>query len=143
MIHSIEYWKKLLAPQSQGGYLGAPFEWGARGPNTFDCWGLVLAIREKLNLETPDEWAQIDNDFSYVTKTMMVEIQTSNWKQLSDPQHGCITMLSKNKAYHHAGIYTPWGIFHTSKGFGAVIQELSTIKRNGYNLIHFYEYIGA
>lgn len=39
--------------------LGKPFRWGARGPDAFDCWGLVMAVfrRAGVDLKDPTEYS--------------------------------------------------------------------------------------
>lgn len=136
----MEIWKQIALPVSQGGVLGAAFEWGARGPKSFDCWGLVVNVRKRLGLKTPDDWVNEPENFIAISKIMMEQSQLSSWKIVETPQPGNVMALSKNKIYHHAGILTPWGILHVSRGFGALIQDLSAIKRSGYSLITAYEY---
>jgi cell wall-associated NlpC family hydrolase len=38
-------------------FIGRPFAYGARGPDAFDCWGLVLALRAALALPVPPDFA--------------------------------------------------------------------------------------
>ncbi len=51
------------AVQGAGSRVGAPYVWGAEGPDAFDCSGLVLWVYESLGLEVPRtaqqqfEWA--------------------------------------------------------------------------------------
>jgi len=36
---------------------GRPYLYGARGPASFDCWGLVLEVRRRLGLVLPPDFA--------------------------------------------------------------------------------------
>ena len=40
---------------------GMPFMRGARGPAAFDCWGLVLEVRRRLDLPMPPDF--VSNSF--------------------------------------------------------------------------------
>lgn len=134
-------WKEIVAPVSQGGLLGAPFGWGARGPQYFDCWGLVVEIRKRLQEPVPDDWENIDNDYSLVLKVFLYESKKSFWVKVPEFEPGNIIALSRNKFIHHVGIMTPWGIMHTIKNCGAIIQSARALKREGYSLIQAYKYV--
>ena len=34
--------------------LGKPFEYGGRGPDAYDCWGLCMEIYKRLGIQLPD-----------------------------------------------------------------------------------------
>ena len=63
--------------------LGKPYVWGAAGPNSFDCSGLVgYCITGKMG----NHWC--------TTYTM------ASWKRVTDPQPGDFCLNS-----HHTGVY--------------------------------------
>jgi cell wall-associated NlpC family hydrolase len=35
-------------------YLGTPFEFGGRGPDTYDCYGLIMAVLKERGVVIPD-----------------------------------------------------------------------------------------
>ena len=136
-------WQSLVAPQGQGGFLGAPFVWGARGP-AYDCWGLVTAARARLGAPVPDDWGVGNNDTAAAMAVMAREAGNPNWQAvaLEAMAAGDIVALSSHRRIHHVGLATPWGVLHAARGFGVVLQSLAALRRSGYRLIVPYRYAG-
>lgn len=135
-------WLSIVKPVSQGGLLGAPYEWCGRGPNNFDCWGLIVEIRSRIGQPIIDEWSNIEYSPNISHVAVSNGFNLSCWVKTEEFEPGNIIGLGKNKMLHHTGIVTPWGIMHTVKVFGALIHKVNELKLNGYNLIQPYSYIG-
>ena len=144
LLRSQDDWRELVAPDYQGGFLGAPFRWGGRGPD-YDCWGLVAAARERLGAPVPDDWGVGDNDTATALAVMAREAgNASRWQalDLTAMAPGDIVALSSHRRIHHVGLATPWGVLHAARGFGVVLQSLPALRRSGYRLIVPYRYLG-
>ncbi|MFD0558240.1 NlpC/P60 family protein [Stackebrandtia endophytica] len=70
----IDGWQAAPAAQDAVRYavaqVGKPYEWGAVGPNTFDCSGLVLTAYGKQGVQLP----RVANDQFRATRTMAVDV---------------------------------------------------------------------
>ena len=99
-------------------YIGKPYKYGARGPDAFDCWGLVLALRAALGLPVPP-------DFS--TRTMAVLEQRRLMfaalapARLVDARHGAIAYSERHA---HAGVFVHGRVVHAAYRAGVVAWPL-------------------
>ena len=77
--------------------LGCPYVYGAKGPNSFDCSGLVNWVYKQIGIEVPGSTAGY--------KTYMNSTNEIDW---SDAQPGDILIIfgdERGKKDGHAGIY--------------------------------------
>ena len=113
-------------------YIGAPWEAGATGPNTFDCWGLVRHwYMTRLGIELP--LFPLDPlDLLALTKRFKVEAQKASWVELQDVELNCIVVMGKNTSITHAGVYIGDNfVLHASRETGkCIVQSMSQIRRN-------------
>lgn len=85
--------------------LGAPYVWGAVGPNGYDCSGLV----------------------SYCLSGSHVRLGTTatfiNWPQVSNPQPGDVCVIHQANGSQHTGIYIGGGqmIHAATYGVGVIV----------------------
>lgn len=138
-------WQILLLPASQGGFLGLPFKWGARGPEAYDCWGLVATLRARMGQPVPDDWGVPKCDVGAALAVFARESESQDWQSVPLGQHqpGDIIALSTHRRIHHVGLATPWGVIHAARGCGSVHQDLAGLRRAGYQLIQPYQYHGV
>ena len=64
--------------------LGKEFEFGARGPDKFDCWGLCLEVGKRAGVDlprvyTPSEMAAMNERFN--------DFRTDEFVKLEKPQY--------------------------------------------------------
>lgn len=138
-------WQAICAPQAAGGFLGAPFVWGGRGPTAWDCWGLVAAVSGRLGRPLPDDWASLDPRHGAALAafaTLPDRAARLAWAPVERLAPGDVVTLSSHRRIHHAGIASPWGVLHASQGYGVIIQGLGELRRAGYRLIQGYRYQG-
>lgn len=142
MNEDIEFWKSIVQPVSQGGLLGAKFVWGGRGPNEFDCWGLVIEIYRRMGIELLDQWQdQVENHLE-ISKIYEAYSKSPLWLKNDSLLIGSVIALSTHFKIHHIGVLTPWGVMHTTKGIGAIIQDEIALKRSRYKILGSYTYNG-
>lgn len=139
---SESFWAGVLKPYYEGGVLGTPFKWCGRGPDGYDCWGLVVEVRKRMGMPVLDEWFNAIDSASESCKNVTEGFLRPCWTKTETPEPGDIIGLSRNKFMHHTGILTPWGTLHTVRNFGALVQKNSELKMNGYKLIQPYKYTG-
>jgi cell wall-associated NlpC family hydrolase len=108
--------------------IGKPYVYGATGPNSFDCSGLVLYSFKAAGVGgvARSTYAQYDM------------YKTAAWRRVSSPSLGDLVFLTvQGKAYAHVGIYIGNGyVVHAPyPGKGVRKEAMSTIgPRSGYYL---------
>jgi cell wall-associated NlpC family hydrolase len=128
--------------------VGKPFEWNARGPDSFDCWGLVIEARRSLGLATPAVWSAwgVDNDSEdAMAKSSCIVIDEHftrpTWKKVSTGSPGDIVAMSKHRLIHHVGLLTPYGVLNTARGLGATVDSLHRLRDVGFKRIEFFQWV--
>ena len=118
--------------------IGVPFEWGGRGPDTLDCYGLVKNLYEaEYPAVTLPEYMSPDN--STETAAMMAG-QIDLWKRVEEKPNVVVLIRVRGMASHVGYTLGDDKFIHTweSSG-GVVIERLSQWKRK---IIGYYEYVG-
>lgn len=128
-------------------YLGKKWVSGARGPNEFDCWGLVRWIYKKqLGIELP-EFPGVEAKDTEAVAAMIHEHTcvgpfAQEWHRLSKPVDMCAVAMGQNDLTH-CGIYlvTDGGlVLHTAEQHNVVAQPIKLLRMLGYSQIEFYQH---
>jgi len=98
---------------------GRPYRRGARGPDAFDCWGLVLEARRRLGLALPPDIASLDLTRADVRALFHAE-RPAGWVRV-EPRLGAIA-LAEDAA--HAGVLVGLRVLHTQARAGVVAWTL-------------------
>jgi len=100
--------------------IGQPFERGARGPDAYDCWGLVLALRGFLGLPVPPDVATgaLTRDQAHV---LFAADRPAGWRRVP-LCHGGI-LLAPCAA--HAGVHLAGRVVHAQATAGVVAWSLA------------------
>ncbi len=69
--------------------LGKSFEWGGRGPDTFDCYGLAIETRKRAGLFMPEEYASISTKPEIDARIQDCTL-AHGFVQLAKPQPFCL-----------------------------------------------------
>ena len=125
-------------------YLGDNFEIKGRGPDKFDCWGLVKYVYErdhpqKLILPGYDELYQNTNERENISNIIFSE-KKKHWREISEPQEFDVVLLRMRGVPMHVGIVTGNGLMlHCSRGVGTSHEKYNGIRwRN--KVLGFYRY---
>lgn len=84
--------------------LSKQFEYGARGPNTFDCYGLVIEVYKRMGIQlkefvSPDDKGLING---------IVEEGKIDFIEIHEPEPYClVTFKTKGKFADHIGVVMP------------------------------------
>lgn len=103
--------------------IGVPFEYGGRGPDKFDCYGLIMELYRRSGVALPD----------FKSPTVQAEIATlmacNNylWERLEEPEPGAVILFRIGRFYSHVGMYLGGDSFiHAYQDSGGVtIDRLS------------------
>jgi len=111
-------------------YLGKPFKSFGRGPNEFDCWGLVHAIyRNELGVSLP-HYSISPACTGLISDTMDKDLNSHDWEETKEPSEFDIVIMALNwdkpNLSNHIGIYLGSGAcIHSIEETGVVIINLS------------------
>lgn len=129
-----------MTPADVNRYIGLAWESGARGPQAFDCWGLLMDVRERYFgggiPETP---------FGEATLQMYEDkMRSGQWEIVSAPSHGDGVLL-REESQPHVGIYLDFdggGILHALRGAGVIYTELRELRLLGFANPKYYRIHG-
>ena len=106
-------------------YIGIPYEAGGRGPDSYDCYGLCMAIyADVFEIDLPD-WQGDVNCIADRTEAIDDVVNTGNWMDLEEPFDGCFVICARQKASYHLGLYFAGGVVHAWEGCGVIYEPLS------------------
>lgn len=96
--------------------IGRPWRLGGRGPDAFDCWGLVLVLAERSGRAVPPDWCSRDMSRAQ-QRALMVDESRARTVRLAEPLEGAIA-YSERAA--HAGFVLHGRVIHAMRGAGVV-----------------------
>jgi hypothetical protein len=65
------------------------------------------------------------------------------WKELPGPELGCVVVLGQTQMYaKHVGIWVGPGVLHSTRKYGAVIQDEYQLLASGYSSLRYYKWEG-
>lgn len=116
--------------------IGLPFVDGGRGPNQYDCWGLVREVYRRYGVNLPD-YPISAMDAVKIGNQMMQD--AGNWLEVKQPLPlPCLVVMQLDCGSwaNHVGVYIGNGQFiHAYGATGVVIEP---IKRRRSSIIGFY-----
>lgn len=115
--------------------IGTPFEYGGRGPDKFDCYGLVAHLLRKDGIEIHDlKSPSIGKEI-----VAMVHSELVLWREC-ELREGAVLLFRVPGNLHVGYCLDGVRFIHTwDKSGGVVIEKISDWKRR---LVGIYEYIG-
>lgn len=96
-------------------YLGAPYVWGADGPNTFDCSGFTMFVYRQVGVSLPH--------------SSRAQISSGERVSRSDLQPGDLVFFGS--PIHHVGMYVGGGMYIHAPHTGDVVK-ISPLSRGDY-----------
>ncbi len=96
-------------------YLGAPYRWGATGPNSFDCSGFTSFVYRQVGVSLP--------------RVSRAQIGAGQRVSRSDLQPGDLVFFGT--PIHHVGIYVGGGMYIHSPRTGDVVK-ISSMSRGDF-----------
>ncbi len=114
-------------PDWASNYIGLDFESKGRGPDKFDCWGLVMSIYYKqFNIILPsyiDKYTDAGNEKD-LGKLILSE--KSNWIEVAlgfEVLGDVIVLRMKREPMHVGLILARYSFIHVHSGIGSVVQR--------------------
>jgi cell wall-associated NlpC family hydrolase len=121
--------------------IGAPYAYGARGPDAFDCWGLVLEMRRRLGLPLPPDFASRTLASEDVRRLFVAGIgeapagALTGWAKCTATD-GAVAYVH---ARAHAGVVLRGRVVHAVIGAGVVSWSLAMWRSTYGAAAEFYE----
>lgn len=114
--------------------IGKTFEYGGRGPDKYDCYGLLREMYRRIGKEVPD----------YKSPSVGPEIiamildKKQDWEEV-EKKDGC-AMLIRLRGNAHVGFTLPYGMFiHVWERSGGVTVE--RIRDWEARIVAYYDYL--
>ena len=116
-------------------YIGKPFKYGGRGPDCYDCYGLVLELLKEDGVIVPDYYSP--NTGPEIVA--MVHNKIEEWKQCATTPGS--VLVFRLPGYLHVGYFLGENYFiHAWEGSsGVVVERLDFWRRR---LLGAYRYAG-
>lgn len=124
-------------------YIGLPYREGARGPDAFDCYGLVAAVYKAVRgIELPD-WYQPQPGAQAASRAIAAAVQGAvaggRSEKVEQPEDWDIAVVGSTARPHHVGIYIQGGILHSSRSLGSAWHQLRSFQIV-YPHVEFYRW---
>jgi cell wall-associated NlpC family hydrolase len=112
--------------------IGKPWVSGARGPDSFDCWGLLCWVYEKQFGVVLDPTGMGNpEDLLSVMRFAVKEAVSGSWAPVTQPRHGDAVGMGLGKRIHHVG----------AKDQGNVVaQQRFQLASLGINTVMYYRH---
>lgn len=125
--------------------IGLPWVSGARGPCSFDCWGLVYFVyREYFGIELP-QFPGIKEIGLFAVARLLKEGTTfgGDWTEINQPVHGCGVAMGFNRRLHHVGVWLDLDgglVLHAAETSRVAAARLSDLRKTGINQVVYYRH---
>lgn len=118
------------------GYVGLPFADGGRGPEAYDCWGLVRAVyARELGIELPAYGEISARDLARVSRAMGTGQAEDCWRVVESPRpHDVVLMRAAagSRAVVHVGVAVdPHRLLHVEAATSAVVVPMAHLSVAG------------
>ena len=119
--------------------LNKPFKSGGRGPEYYDCLGLLIELYRRQNILLEDIDIEVGQE-EKASQILSDILSKPTWKQIYEPEVFCLVLIRQHPVFiSHLGIYLNEGKFIHASYNGVIVERLSDphyLKR-----IHgFYKY---
>lgn len=120
-------------------YVGRPYLAGGRGPEAYDCWGLLRHLQYRyFGRELPDlRMGDAVASFAAYERRRA----TGEWVVIPRPVHGAPALMRAGM-HPHVGtwlVVDGGGILHAQEGAGVVWTPANRLNMTGYGRIQYYE----
>lgn len=128
-----------MTPQDINHYVGLQWAAGARGPDAFDCWGLLRHVQaEHFGKVIPDV-----PEFGAVARDMYDErMHSREWEIADKPFHGA-GVLMRGGDDPHVGAWLDLeggGVLHSMERVGVIWSPRATLRMLGFSRLKFYRF---
>lgn len=139
---------RRLATEWAPALIGKPWVSGARGPDSFDCWGLLAWVYQtELGIILPDFPSLDPKNTREVASCVKEELTPGGiWQQIPIPVHLCAVGIASNQFIHHVGLWLNMDggtVLHCRDKVGVVAQSRVSLRQIGLNRLTYYTYVSG
>ena len=123
--------------------IGRPWEAGAEGPATFDCYGLLRHIyKSRLGIELKRFPGIVEAPLETRCRAVIEYAAEDTWTKLARPEDLCAVGMSNNRLVHHVGVWlsAEGGVLHAKRESGVVFQTIVSLRASGITNLSFYRF---
>ncbi len=127
------------------GNMGKPYEPGANGPDSFDCWGWAQALQREgfgRTIETIKEPPTTARELMEFVKTHSAR---KLWTAVETPVHGGLVEMAHNSRPFHIGVYLDidgGGITHSVPNIGVTFDSILSLRATGWRRFTYHDWRG-
>lgn len=116
--------------------IGVPFEWGGRGPDSYDCYGVCRELLRRCGKYAPD-YNSPDN---WQASSELIGVSKNEWRACEE-KPGAVLVLNVLGLHSHVGfIVSKYKFVHAwHKAGGVVVEDMIDWK---HRKLGTYEYVG-
>ena len=110
-------------------YIGLPYREGARGPDAYDCYGLVAEVyRACRGIQLPDWYKDATGPQAAsraISAALEGEVLGGRSERVKHPEDWDIAIVGSQLRPHHVGVVIFDGVLHASKTFGSTWHPIA------------------
>lgn len=121
--------------------IGRPWEYGAQGPDSFDCWGFTrYVLRTHYGVEVP--YVEVPTDWRAARTALETHEERNHWISVAVPADGDVVLMSRNRIPIHIGVVVKAngvdGVLHCADPSGVVFQTSQGLRATGWGRLTYY-----
>jgi cell wall-associated NlpC family hydrolase len=124
-------------------FIGLPYQHGARGPEAYDCYGIVAAVlKAARGIDLPDWYAGGHGPYlasRAISAALAGEVAGGRSVLVAEPENFDVAVVGSNHRPHHVGIVYDGGVLHASRAFGSAWHPIPRF-RTLYPRTEFYRW---
>jgi len=113
-------------------FIGLPYREGARGPDAFDCYGLIIEVfRQLRGINLPDFYQDgpgVQQASRAIAAAVRGEAAGGRCEKVEEPQNFDFAIAGSATRPHHVGLVANGGVLHASKAFGSAWHPVYRFK---------------
>ena len=123
-------------------FVGLPYREGARGPDAFDCYGIVSAVFKERGVTLPDFYQDGPGSMlaaRAIDASVKGEVLGGRAERLTEPEEYAIVVVRGYAKAHHVGVVVDGGVLHASRGLGSIWQSIPSFERL-HGTVEYYKW---
>lgn len=123
--------------------IGRPYAPGARGPDAFDCWGLVVHVLASGFAVAAPDVARTDCGLRAARRLFDEHAGNAGWLPTPVPSPGAVALMGTAGRPAHAGIAIAdgarLGVLHALEREGVVFDALTKLPARGFTFVSWWK----
>lgn len=108
-----------------------PFKKCGRGPEGWDCFGMVKAAYDEIyHIDIGDPAGEYTPESSFKELAALFDRARPAWTSIAAPLPGDVALYRVGRHAMHIGLIIPWrgglGLLHCEEGIGTVLEPIHT-----------------